>query len=132
MSYISDCRTDEYYNEKYLNKKDKEFIRGFDCAVEMAVDNFFANNFIKGIDDSDFIGHEMLQEVPESEKEEYTFEWAFSDSESEERKVETIADYIRFKILEYCEQERNELITSMIDEMSDEEYNAIKEKVDKS
>ena len=37
MSYIPDCRTDEYYNEKYLNAEDKEFIAGYDYAVEAIV-----------------------------------------------------------------------------------------------
>lgn len=48
----------------------------------------------------------------------------------EERKVETYADLIRYKILEWIENERNELITSMIDAMDDEEYKKIKEKAD--
>lgn len=34
MSYIPDCRTDKYYNEKYLNDRDSLFLRGYDYAVE--------------------------------------------------------------------------------------------------
>ena len=34
MSYIPDCRTDEYYNEKYLEGLEKTFIEGFDFCVE--------------------------------------------------------------------------------------------------
>ena len=40
-----ECRNDNYYNEDFLTKTDKEFVRGFDWATEMAVDNFFDNNF---------------------------------------------------------------------------------------
>ena len=49
-------------------------------------------------------------------------EHTFDDRADEERTVETYADLIRFELLRWIETERNELITSMIDSMSDEEY----------
>lgn len=130
MSYIPDCRTDEFYNQKYLNDTDREFLSGFDWAVEMALDNFFDNNYLKGFDDDTFIGHEVLQELPECEKEEYTMEFDCLDRKEEQRSVETIIDKIRSEILEWAESERDMLITSMIDNMNEEEYKAIKVKVD--
>ena len=130
MTYIPDCRQDEYYSAKYLNEKDKQFLLGFDWCTEMAVDNFFNNSYIKGFDDRDFVGHEVLQELPESEKNEYTMTFTFGDGKDEERKTETIIDKIRCEILEWIESFRDELITSMIDGMSEEEYNQIKARVD--
>ena len=128
MSYIPDCRTDANYNEKYLNERDKEFIAGFDWAIENAVDNFFYNNFEKGLDDHEFVGHTMVEELPDSLKKEIEVE--FEDSHKEVRKIETIADYVRSKILDWCEYERDNLITSMIDNMDEKEYKSIKERVD--
>ena len=131
MTYIPDGRTDKYYNQKYLNKANAEFLRGFDWCTEMAVDNFFNNNYEKGFDDAEFVGHEVLQELPESEKGEYTMEHTFIECEDEKRKVETIIDKIRYEILSWIESERDMLITSMIDGMNEEEYKQIKAEIDK-
>ena len=131
MSYIPDCRHDENYNEKFLNDKDKEFIRGFDWCVEMAVDNFFANEMFDLQSDDSYLGHILNEKLPESMQEEYEIELEFAgtgDKETETRKVETYADLIRSKILEWIENERDELITSMIDNMSEEEYEKNKQK----
>ena len=40
-----DCRTDDAYNEDFLTNTDKQFVRGMDWCTEMAIDNFFDNNF---------------------------------------------------------------------------------------
>ena len=37
MTYIPNCRTDENYNERYLNRRDKRFVAGYDFAVEQAL-----------------------------------------------------------------------------------------------
>lgn len=128
MSYIPDCRTDENYSEKYLSEKDEQFVAGFDWAIEEAVDNFFDNNFMKGLDDDSYIGHLMTEELPEILKETYTAEYRFRDNNEVEREVETVADYIRMQILDWCESNRNELIVSMIENMSDKEYEAMRKK----
>ena len=128
MSNIPNGRTDDAYNEKYLNAKDKEFLKGFDWCAEQAVDNFFDNNYER--DDEGYIEHILAQELPESMKETYTMELAWGDESSEERETKTYADYLRMRILEWIEMERNELIVSMIDSMNDEEYDSIKEKAD--
>ena len=125
MSYIPDCRTDEHYNEKFLGKPDKDFIRGFDWCVEMAADNFFDNEMF-GLEAPDnYLGHILCEEAGEHLQEEYVQEHIFlNNGEDEPRKVKTFADLIRYKLLQWVEMERDELITSMIDNMSDEEYAA--------
>lgn len=128
MSYIPDCRTDENYNEKYLNEKDSDFLAGFDWALEEAVDNFFDNNYLKGLDDDSYIGHLLTEELPESLREVYTAEYRFREKKEVEKEVRTVADYVRMQILDWCEANRNELITSMIDNMSDKEYEAMRKK----
>lgn len=132
MSYIPDCREDEYYNEKYLNEADKEFIDGYDWAVEMAMDNFFDNNFLKGLDDDTYIGHTMTKELPDSMKDRYTVDYKYGDRGTVEVETETIADYIRAMLMDYVERCRDEMITSMIDGMDDKEHERIKAKVDEA
>lgn len=114
MSLIPDCRTDEAYNEKYLNKEDKTFVHGFDYCTEQAVDIFFDNLDVYFEDDDKLM--ELLQaELPEDEKED---------------KAITYADLLKNKMLEWIEEERDELITAMIDDMDDDEYEEIKAQVD--
>lgn len=130
MTYIPDTRTDKYYNQKYLNDKDREFIRGFDWCLENAVDIFFDNISDLGDYEDSYLEHVLNAEVPESLKDEYELECTFSDVK-ETRKIETYADYLRSKIIDWVESERDQLITSMIDEMDDAEYDKIKETVDR-
>lgn len=122
MSYIPDCRRDECYNQKFLSGDDKEFVRGFDWCAEEAVDNFFDNNY--DYDTGEYLAHILTQKVPECLREHYTMEYTFGDRPDEERTIETYADLIRFELLHWIEMQRNELITSMLDSMSDEEYAA--------
>ena len=129
MSYIPDCRSDEYYNQKYLTGNDKEFIRGFDWCVEMAADNFFDNiDTVFGTDDH--LIHVLNEKVPESMQEEWEFESFFPDAEKRVMKVETYADLLRKELAEWIESHRDELITSMLDHMDEETYKAVKAKVD--
>lgn len=127
MSYIPDCRRDEYYNQKYLTEKDAEFIRGFDWCAENAMDVFFDN--IKDFFGTDsFLMHILSQEIPEDEHDEY-IQITFNGHE-EKRTVKTYLDAIRAHLIDYVESNRDDLITSMIDNMDEDEYNSIKEKVD--
>lgn len=132
MTYIPDGRTDENYNQKYLNELDKEFLRGFDWCLEMVVDNFFDNHFDGASDD--YLEMALREQVPEGLREEYEVEYTFySDCDgkkSEMRTVDNYADLLRMQILEWVEMSRNELITGMIDGMDDAEYQKIKEQVD--
>lgn len=122
MSYIPDCRRDEFYNQKFLSGDNKEFIRGFDWCVEEAVDNFFSDNY--DYDDGTEIAHFLNQKVPECLREKYVMEYTFGNRPDEERTVETYSDLIRAELLAWIESERNTMITGMINDMSDEEYAA--------
>ena len=126
MSYIPDCRTDENYNEKYLNAQDKEFLRGFDWCCEMAADCFFDN--LPFLNDS-HIMHMLNEEIQEEAHEEYDVESDF-DVPAQHRIIKTYVDLIRARMLDFIESERDELITSMIDSMDEAEYQALKECVD--
>lgn len=96
MNY-PDCRTDENYNEKYLNAEDKKIVVGFDCCLESITCLIEGN----------------LDVFPALER-------AINEKTREELKeaIET-----------WAESTRNEMITGMIDAMSDEEYDSIKEAV---
>ena len=110
MTYIPDCREDEAYNEKYLNHDDKEYIKGYDYAVDDILDSFFDN-----ITDFDF----------DIEDEDIDLGKIFANHEP-------ILNRLKEVMKEFFESERDEMITSMIDHMDDEEYDKIKEKVDNS
>jgi hypothetical protein len=118
MSYIPDCRTDSFYNADNLSENDKQFVNGFDYCVENAADNFFDNLDVYFGDDS-HIMHVLNEELPDYLKTEYEMEFAFRDGEAETREVKTYADLLRAKLLDHIEMERDELITSMIDEASE-------------
>lgn len=127
MSYIPDCRTNNAYNQKYLNEKCNAEITGYDWCAEEVVDTFFDNL-------DTYIDEDLLKvlesELPEENREEYEWSSSFGNTEPEKRTVRTLADLIRSKIQEYIESERDELIVSMIDDMDEAEYDRIKEQVD--
>ena len=119
MSYIPDCRTDEFYNDKNLNEKDKEFVRGYDWCTECAADTFFDNLDVFFGDDSHLM-HVLNEELPQGLKEKYEFERTYGvDKKTETREVTTYGDLLRVRLLEYIESERDELIISMVDGASD-------------
>lgn len=130
MSYIPNCREDECYNQKYLRSDDLEFLRGFDWAVEMAVINFFDNNYTACFRDG-YLEHLLTQKIPTEIDEEYDFPLAFSEKDGDTRRfvIKTYADMLKSEILRFCETERDELITSMIDNYSEDEYKTIVERV---
>lgn len=129
MSYIPDCRTDESYNQKYLNDKDKEFVAGFDWCAEMVADNFFDNLDVY-FPDTDHMMALLNEKLPDSARDKYEMEFTFGDRKPEPRKVETFGDLLREKLLDWIERERDELITGMIDAMDEDEYTKIKAAVD--
>ena len=104
MSYIPDCRTDENYNEKYLNDKNKMFLAGYDWAVA-EIKNMFSN--LSVYPDVEMLLDDDIAMVKEGKA----------------QAVEEAVD-------DWAEMSRNELITSMIDGMEEAEYEAIKAKVD--
>lgn len=90
MSYIPDCRTDEYYNQKMLEGADKEFIAGFDQAVS-GMENAFGN--VDAIRD-------LVEEIPE-------------DISSKDIRIaaELFLEFLK----NWMEIERNENIVSLLD-----------------
>ena len=94
MSYIPDCRTDADYNEKFLGHDDKEFVRGYDWCAEHPVTNAF--------DNLERWEHEGLDVRP-------------SD-------IEKVLEAFKPFLLDWIERDRNDLITSMIDSMDEDEY----------
>lgn len=108
MSYIPDCREDENYNEKYLNHDDKEFIKGFDYAVEDALDSFFYN-----LD---------------------SYDWDVDGEDIDLEKIltnhEELCEKLKDNIKNHLESERDEMIVSMIDHYEDDEYAKIRTEVD--
>lgn len=119
----------EGYDEKYLNPKDKAFLRGFDWCMERAVDNFFDNGMGMLQEQDSYIGHILNEKLPDCLKDEYNVNFVFADG-TEHRVVETYADLIRSKMIDWVQSSRDELITSMIDDMDTDEYREIKERVD--
>ena len=96
MSYIPDCRTDKAYNERYLKEDDAEFVRGYDWCAEKAVENAFDN----------LDAWEPDLDVRPSD-------------------IKKVAEALKPFLLGWIEMNRNELITSMIDNMGAEEYRSI-------
>lgn len=96
MSYIPDCRTDKAYNERYLKDDDAEFVRGYDWCAEKAVENAFDN----------LDAWEPDLDVRPSD-------------------IKKVAEALKPFLLGWIEMNRNELITSMIDDMGAEEYRSI-------
>ena len=95
MTYFPDVRTDEAYNQKKLNDKNKKFVEGYDWCTD-TIKSFFAS-----IGDSDeYLDHILMEKVPE-------------DMADEE--VSTYADLLRFRLENWIESSRDELVVAMLD-----------------
>lgn len=105
MSAIPDCRTDEYYNQKYLTQRDKDFIAGYDYAVDQIL------NLIEYNTDIFPELHDLLD---------------FHKAVACVDKVKIVKEAIE----DYAEMQRDEQITAFIDTMDEDEYKSIKERVD--
>lgn len=108
MSNIPDCRADETYNQKYLNEKDKEYIKGYDYAVEEVLESFFGNieMYDLSVEGEDIDIGRILENH------------------------ESILNKLKESMMDYFESSRDEMITSMIDNMDEKEYEEIKASVD--
>lgn len=125
---MPDCRNDDYYNSDFLDEADHDLVRGYDWATE-AVDNLF-DNIDSLTDGSDHIEKFLNEELPESMQDEYDMDFAFDEEHpTEHREVKTYGDFLRMQMLSWLEIERNELIVSLIENMDEEIYNAIRNKV---
>ena len=126
MTYIPDCRKDETYNFDNLVKDSQTYVRGYDHCAENVVDSFFDNLDVY-FDDDSYIMHMLNEKLPESLQDEYEWDEADIDTGkevSEKRKVETYADLLRSKPLDWIEDERDTLITALIDSQDDTEESA--------
>lgn len=126
--YYHDCRTDEYYNEKYLDKESKQELRGYDWCAEFVVDNFFDN--LESCLDSDIIEKLLNKKIPKECRETYEFTSPWGGGYTVKRKTKRLKDWIRSKLLDYMESERDALIISILDNMDEDEYERIKKEVD--
>jgi len=125
---IPNGRTDEAYNQKYLDTLDKVELFGYDWCVEI-VKSFFDNTDVY-FDDDSYLMHLLNQRLPKCAVDEYD---VYSvDGDVEHCTAETYLDLLKGALLNYLEADRNELITSMIDDMDEEEYEKIKKEVDAS
>lgn len=98
-----DCRVDENYNEDFLIEEDKLVIRGYDLACEIATDFILSN-----IEPEEILGVLGANKVVRS---------VFS----------TVKKYIHRELSRHLEASRDEIITSIIDNMDEDKYNEIRE-----
>lgn len=98
MSYIPDCRTDENYNVEALNENEKKVITGYDWCADDSVPGFFANLNVYFEEDS-YIMHILNEKVPNADQGESQTYW----------------DKIKDCLADWIEMQRDEIITSMID-----------------
>ena len=119
MSMFPDCRHDDFYNEDFLNKNDAGFLRGFDYALEI-ICNLIQNNLNAYENELT----EVLEEGAVAPSDE-----VFSTREDLYDILSENADLVSSIITHWHESERDEIITLMIDNMDDDEYNQIRNKV---
>lgn len=100
-----DCRNDNYYNERFLDKNDTEFVDGMDFMLEQ-ICNLFENNL------DVYAGRLEVETEIDVDK--------FLDKAKEE-----LSEMIK----DWAEMERNQMITSMIDGMNTEAYETNRKKV---
>ena len=117
-------RPNPYY-EGYLNAEDKDEIDGYDYLADNVVDSFFFNMDSHGriVDafkdaglDLDKVDHAILVNRRESSDEITQEEWEKLNPET--KLVLSIKEGLEY----YIERDRDELITSMIDNMDEKEY----------
>jgi len=120
MSCFPDCRNDDSYNEDFLDKQDKEFVRGFDYCLEQ-IKNLFENNLDVYASELSEVWDESLGEQPEDE--------IFATRSDFGEIIEANRMLISLIVEHWCEMDRDELITSMIDNMDEDVYEAIKHRV---
>lgn len=102
MSLFPDCRVDDFYNEDFLNEKDKEFINGMDYITE-EIQNLFLSNLAVYMEDLNY--KQDLYKILEENK-------------------ELLANIVN----DWVEKERDVVITSMIDNMDESEYKVLRKK----
>lgn len=122
MSFIPDTRNDDYYNEDFLDKISKSCLVGYDFALDQII-NLIGGNLDIYSDDL----NELCPEDHEIEEDE-----AYSKRDDLYEILEDNKEIICAIIKDWMERNRDELVTSMIDGMDDEEYEGIKAEALKS
>jgi len=94
------CRTDEYYNEKYLDETNAEYVAGYDWNT-FELQSFWDN--LDVYEELDFLKYLVKPEH-----------------------IEALNDALN----DWIESNRDKLITSMLDEMDEQKYEKMKESID--
>lgn len=106
-----DCRNDKDYNEDFLDGSGHDFVKGYDAAMESITESCV-------LSDDDI----LKTRLPDNVLDDVRAEYDGSD-------ISTFADYLKYALTSYLESTRDEIITSLIDNMPDDVYDAIKTKV---
>lgn len=128
MSYIPDTRRtysklygktkENSYYEGYLNDKDAEYVAGFDWVTDLVLRNLFHEGNAEDVYD---ILVENVENISKNEKLIVDLKTLPNDDRKD------IVKAIKFLVLDHIEMDRDELITSMIDNMDDDEFAKLKE-----
>lgn len=100
MTMFADARADDFYNQDFLDKNNRQFVEGYDYAVEQ-IKSLFEGNIDVYEDD---LNSDLVDAIEED--------------------GEKIIDMIE----QWAESSRDELITSMIDSMDEKQYTRLRKK----
>lgn len=108
------------YWEQYLGDSEKNYVAGYDLCAEEAVGNFFSNiaNFKEDLQDAGLNVNDIEDEIL------YADENVPEDKLKKASPATRILYAIREALQISLEMDRDEMVTSLFDNMSDEEYQA--------
>lgn len=131
MSIIPDARTDEYYNEKYLNEPDGYATLGYDIAAEN-VEMFIANISDLEDDIKDALGDIDLGEIDDSliANGEVFLSSLTEEQEENISPITKLMLLMKEKLLLDLEMQRDEMITSLLDGYNKKTFDEIKRRTD--
>jgi hypothetical protein len=119
MSLFPDVRNDDTYNDHFLEDRDEQFLAGYDMAYDEII-NLIANN----LDTYEGELNELCPDGYEMDEDE-----AFSKREDLYQILEENREILCAVIKDWLEMSRNELVTSMIDDMDESVYETVKKDV---
>lgn len=109
------------YYQEYLNKEDGDFLDGYDWATDEVMSRFFGNLdiFEEDLDEDIIFNHENvdlnLLTLPVDEVSE--------EDRAKASKETRLMLWLKDSLLQYMELSRDELVTEMIDAMTEADYN---------
>ena len=118
MGYIHDARNDEYYNEAFLDEKNSNKIKGFDYCVEQ-IQNLLENNL-------ECFQEELTETLAEGKI--CPDDEVFSTREDLYEILYENRELISCIVTAWAELERDELITTMIEDMPQDIYEELRKK----